>query len=73
MKGKWIFTALMMIVIISLAFYVSGQTPAATPPQQQEKLVPKEDPLERRVYKLEMKVRELERRIDTLENKMRSQ
>jgi hypothetical protein len=71
MKGKLILISLILFTLVSLAFYVSAQAPAEKK-QQQEKLLPKEDPLESRIYKLEKKVRDLERKVDMLEEKMRN-
>jgi uncharacterized protein YceH (UPF0502 family) len=72
MKGKISLISLMLLMIVFLAFYVSGQTPAATQQQlQREKQPPREDPLETRVFKLESKVQDLERRISAIEYKMR--
>ncbi len=72
MKVKLSLISVILLVIISLTYFVSGQTPVPTQ-QQVQKVLPKENPLETRIFKLEMKVQELERRIETLENKMRNE
>ena len=62
MKKKIVLTLWMLFVFASLAFYVSGQVPAAKLPQGNI------SPLEARIQKLEAKISELEKRVNSLEH-----
>ncbi len=62
MKRKMCLILAMLLVTVSLAFYVSGQTPF------NEKLQSTPTPMELRIQRLEIKISQLEKRIATLEH-----
>jgi peptidoglycan hydrolase CwlO-like protein len=62
MKKNIVLALWMLLVMLSLAFYVSGQVPARKLPTV------KIDPLDARIRRLENKVSELEGRVSLLEH-----
>jgi len=69
MKGKTSYLIWVILVIVTLAFYVSGQVSTDGEKQKQQDKPDAFDKLEPRVWKLEMKISDLERRLILLENK----